>query len=896
MNFRAIRPPHVGGILLSIVLSAALAAPVVDFEKIPYPSEKLAPALSPIWRGGRINEEPVLFVRDPATQIARASLLFVPNAIVAVREPGSAVSYEEGRDFVWKPDSREILLPAGSRIRSVLPTELRRPKKSQKYSLPHRDGGDDIFFASLDEYQKLQTWITYDCVPGQWSGPVPAFAGAHLPRTLAKLRAAGELRITLLGDSISGGCNASGWANVAPFQPPYFELFRRQLAATYGSRVTLTNLSLGGSDSAWATKQTDAVLETQPDLLIVAFGGNDAHRRPAAEYRENISTVIARIRAKKPDCEFIVVSTMPGNRDWVALKQELYPQYRDALASLTGPGVAFADVTSFWEELLRFKTHYDLTGNGVNHPNDFGHRVYAQIFLALLHPAAGGREIVEIRNKRQLLLDRSLLAKTENVRLTPHAPVPAGIALRTDKPWESKVLYMSSVVYLDGYYRMLYRAAQDKLCLALSRDGITWEKPSLGLVAHNGSTDNNIIADDRGHPIGMGLSFLDPRPDTPRDERIKILIWSDGERYYHYPLHNPAGAPPTSTTWRPGVRLVILGSADGHRFRELPLQSDLRSPLPNAFDGGSLFWSEEEQQFVGYFRFWDENPATHARLLEDRGVITGRGVRSVFRTTSKDLRHWTPGQPMRFGDTPREHFYESGTFPYFRAPHLYVALANRFNPGRRALTEDEEAALNLPRSVDASGRRLSFADDSNDLVLLVAKPGRAEYDRPFLEAFMRPGLNPGNWASRSNYTPQHGGVIPTGEGEMSFFVTRQHFQVANHIERLVLRTDGFASLRAPYEGGEFTTVPFVCPGGRLEVNFSTSAAGEVRIEVQSDEGRPLPGFHLEDCPPHIGDRIAGTVRWTDATTLDAVRDKPIRLRFRFSDADIFAFRFTSAGN
>ena len=79
------------------------------------------------------------------------------------------------------------------------------------------------------------------------------------------------------------------------------------------------------------------------------------------------------------------------------------------------------------------------------------------------------------------------------------------------------------------------------------------------------------------------------------------------------------------------------GSADGHRSRELPLQSELRSPLPNAFDGGSIFWSEHEQQFVAYFRFWDDNPAAHARLLEDRGVITGRGVRSVFRTTSKDL-------------------------------------------------------------------------------------------------------------------------------------------------------------------------------------------------------------------------------------------------------------------
>ena len=157
---------------------------------------------------------------------------------------------------------------------------------------------------------------------------------------------------------------------------------------------------------------------------------------------------------------------------------------------------------------------------------------------------------------------------------------------------------------------------------------------------------------------------------------------------------------------------------------------------------------------------------------------------------------------------------------------------------------------------------------------------------------MRPGLNPGNWTSRCNYAPQHGGLIPTGAGEMSFFVTRQHFQKANHIERMALRTDGFASLRAPYEGGEFVTVPLVCPGGTLKVNYSTSAAGELRVEVQAQDGAPLAGRRLEDCPPLIGDRIAGHVRWTDGESLDAFRDRTVRLRFRLADADVFSFRFS----
>ncbi len=75
---------------------------------------------------------------------------------------------------------------------------------------------------------------------------------------------------------------------------------------------------------------------------------------------------------------------MLGNRDWTALNHSLFPQYRDALAALCGNGIVLADLTGVWTELLKHKQDRDLTGNGVNHPNDFGHRVYAQVLSALL--------------------------------------------------------------------------------------------------------------------------------------------------------------------------------------------------------------------------------------------------------------------------------------------------------------------------------------------------------------------------------------------------------------------------------------------------------------------------------------------------------------------------------
>jgi hypothetical protein len=179
---------------------------------------------------------------------------------------------------------------------------------------------------------------------------------------------------------------------------------------------------------------------------------------------------------------------------------------------------------------------------------------------------------------------------------------------------------------------------------------------------------------------------------------VKAFVWSDGKRYYHY------------SAGRPERKLVVLGSADGAEFHETTIQSKLSSQRPNAFDGGGIFWSEAEQLFVGYFRWWDRDAKPHARTLQDWMLPQlGDGVRSVFRATSKDLVEWSPEQPMSYGDTPREHFYESGTHPYFRAPDLYVALANRFNPGRRALSLEEERELAI-RSVPGSRqRRLSLS-------------------------------------------------------------------------------------------------------------------------------------------------------------------------------------------
>jgi hypothetical protein len=396
-------------------------------------------------------------------------------------------------------------------------------------------------------------------------------------------------------------------------------------------------------------------------------------------------------------------------------------------------------------------------------------------------------------------------------------------------------------------------------------------------VAYRGSKANNIIGDTAGRPFSPNYVFYDPRPSTPAEERVKALVLREGER-------RPGGEGQ-------GLRATVWASADGRVFHELAVHTTLQSDRINAFDGGSVFWSEAEQAFIGYFRWWDTAAPSHPRSMRD-WMIVRPGVRSVFRTVSTDLVHWSAPQSMGFGGTPREHIYEPAISPYFRAPGLYIALANRFNPGQRALTLEEERRLDIARLPgNATTPVYTFASDANDIVLLVAKPGRAEFDRPFMEAFLRPGPNIGNWSSRCNYASDSGNFIVTGPGEISFYVSRQHLQPANHIQRISLRLDGFISVNAPWAGGDMTTVPFTFGGDHLELNFATSAAGQIRVELEDASGQALPGLSLADCDPLVGDRVAGPVSWRSRQSLAAYAQKPVRLRFRMYDADLYSFQF-----
>jgi hypothetical protein len=97
-------------------------------------------------------------------------------------------------------------------------------------------------------------------------------------------------------------------------------------------------------------------------------------------------------------------------------------------------------------------------------------------------------------------------------------------------------------------------------------------------------------------------------------------------------------------------------------------------------------------------------------------------------------------------------------------------------------------------------------------------------------------------------------------------------------------------------GGSFVTKPLRFKGDRLSINFATSAAGGMRVEIQDAAGKPIPGFALKDRPEIFGDTLHRVVTWKSAERLYSLAGKPVRLLFKLKDADLYSFQFTTHGS
>jgi hypothetical protein len=461
-------------------------------------------------------------------------------------------------------------------------------------------------------------------------------------------------------------------------------------------------------------------------------------------------------------------------------------------------------------------------------------------FISEVSGQAVRNEIISLGENREIFVDHYLIEKLEGTRIIMHHPHDDGIVMYFNNPWEGQFCAYCTIIKDGELFRLYYRGweqlkGSQVTCYAESNDGINWLKPTLGICEINGSKSNNVIliTEPETHNFSP---FLDRNPLADPDQRYKAFGGS-----------SKSG-------------LIPYVSADGKHWKKLREEGVIRK---GAFDSQNVaFWSESEKLYVCYFR-----------------IFTGQKVRGVSRSVSKDFLNWSDPVEMTYGDSPPEHLYTQQTSPYYRAPHIYLAIGARFLPDRKVLSDEQLTKL----KVDPSQHK-GLSEP-----YLMSTRGGNRYDRTFMEAFIRPGTGSNNWSARTNYPVLN--VVQTSNEEMSVYLNQDYAQPTAHLHRYSLRLDGFTSINAPYSGGYVTTRPFIFSGRELEINYSTSAAGMMRIEIQDADGKPVKGYYMEDSQTVIGNEIAGTVTWNGNKDLSSLASKPVRLKIFMKDADLYSIRF-----
>lgn len=481
---------------------------------------------------------------------------------------------------------------------------------------------------------------------------------------------------------------------------------------------------------------------------------------------------------------------------------------------------------------------------------------------------------LDLGSRRELFVDDYLLERQTGVELRLHRPVPQEVVLRSERPWEGSMISYPTVTRTAGGWRLYYCAWDMDLdspepgdvttqppavCVAESADGIHWERPDLRVLDYQGLCPNNVVW--RGQDENLwgvhGFSpWLDANPEGEPEERWKAVGtgWASTE---------------------PGLGLFT--SPDGLRWSVSPLAPFFAG---YALDSHNLvYWDQTRGEYRAYFRHWTE------------GLYAGGRI--IMTATSPDLREWTEPVALDYPGQPFEQLYTNNVEPYYRAPHLYVGFPARYV--EREWSPSMEALPELEHRRRRSAKSARYGTALTDTLFMSSRDGVTF--RRWGEAWIRPGLRAeGNWTYGDNYLAwgmaETDSAWPGGGQELSFYSSEGYWrreQMA--LRRYTLRVDGFVSLRASRAGGEALTRPLTFAGSRLSLNVATSAAGSARVEIQDAEGRPLPGYALEDCWEIIGDALDYTVQWHQGADVSSLAGRPVRLRIVLGDADLYSLKF-----
>ncbi len=475
----------------------------------------------------------------------------------------------------------------------------------------------------------------------------------------------------------------------------------------------------------------------------------------------------------------------------------------------------------------------------------------------------------------QLFIDDWLIESLEGVRRQLNQPTKhkQNPVLVKDKPWEVGAPGYGTVHYdpKAKLFKMWYQTwkkvpegslSEGNLCLATSRDGVTWSKP---IIDKKGGT--NMVQVPKVTGFQCPGIFRDPAEKDP-SRRYKMLFSCA-----------PDG---TAKTWMTSVGF----SPDGIHWtaaKTLPL-------IPFSDTQICPFWDHRSRRYIAILRFGPPN------------------TRLVSRTESEDFLNWSPKVTV-FRQTRRDavqatQFYQMAPMPYATG---YIGLIGAYHnetlkpiPPDKPWTDRQDLQLAYSRDsvtwfrVGGSGavtnaslnREQDWSRQARAATFLPYGKMNKDWDWGYITPYYTPepiivndqihffysGSNAKHWWTWTGDPPKKDpNAKPPKKG----------------VGLATLRRDGFVSINADEKGGTMTTRTFLFLGDGLVLN-ADAKDGQITVEALNADGKPIPGFGLETSQPVTTDNIRHSLAWKGHKDLHQLQGKPIRLRFHMKNARMFS--------
>jgi hypothetical protein len=494
-----------------------------------------------------------------------------------------------------------------------------------------------------------------------------------------------------------------------------------------------------------------------------------------------------------------------------------------------------------------------------------------------------------------LFVDDAEFEKIENLQRVLNRPTKhASPVLVADKPWEGEraQAWGSVIVEPDGLLRMWYFAFNTERRLdeldrggyayAESRDGIRWDKPSLGVVEFRGNKNNNLfyscapdgknLVDEELARRGVGLPALDEN-----GQQIGVLNNLDGltvvrdddepDPQKRYKL---IANMQDHRMWAPYYRDRYPNVTDDEVQRARAILGQYMDTSPDGFH-----WTRRPRRLlgaVGDYMMVTRDHRNRQWWLNERA--SGQGGRNAALRTGTDLIRWSEPKIIFDNGPDSEHGrlweWHGGITP-FNYGNINLGLLEKWpNVGFGATCE-----LVCQRDGQSWHR---------------VAPGI-----PFLD------VGPENSFDRALIYPTHNAPIRIGDRLCIFYTgggakTDAKRGIPMAIGLATIGLDRFAALaswrsRTP---GLVITKPIQINRPRLEINVESFELLPIRVGVSGPDGVMLPGFAFDDCRiEYDSRRIYTPVRWTDHEDLSHLSGQQIKLHFEIKGAALYSYRFRS---